>query len=364
MENLLACAAIVLLSALVFVRPSAASELKAEQAVSGKANIGSVPVGSGQTKATSPVVEDLSKLSVIKYLSNLKLDGWSIAWSYSGPFRMDQASYNIISPDLLQEYRCLMQSKQILQRGTRKIIIDAFQLATADGAYGTYCSARRGSSSYSTLGDASSEDQESTSFCKGPYFFCLQSTEQDDDEAKTAINTLTKKLIDHIELIEKGKQDDGVKPGANQNQIVDYGGKPKIFSLMPSMQRVRGSEKLIMGPVGMRRFFPAPYSANLMPFVEGSVADYRLEEPRRDRLKLLIAYYPTAQAASSAYGNYTATLAGQNKEKSVEGFTCPTTLFKIADCFLLCQLRDKQVIVINGARHKETLGELAHQIYF
>ena len=317
------------------------------------------------TVPAQPSVKDDSQISsVFQYLTLLTTEGWTIGWSYAGPFRADQNLSNLITPDLLSEYQCQAQAKHILQRGNRKITIDAFQCATADGAYGIYCTARRGSSSYATQGDASSEDQESISFCKGPYFICIQSSEQDDDEAKTAVNKLAQNIIAHIELINRMKQNNQTPTSENTDRSVFYGNKPTVFNSMPTMERVRGSEKLIMGPAGMKRFFPAPYSANLIPLHTGAVADYRIEEPNRDRLKLLIAYYSSAQEAGLAYANYVSTLRDQNKEKSVDGFSCPTSLFKISDYFLLCQLRDKQVIVINGARHKDTLSELAHRIYF
>ncbi len=306
---------------------------------------------------------DSPNSSVFQYLTILTSDGWTVIWSFAGPFRVDQNLSNVISPDLLQEYRCRAQAKQILQRGQRKITIDAFQFATADGAYGAYCAGRRGSSSYATQGDASSEDQNSISFCKDQYFICLQSSELDDDEAKSAINKLAQKLIEHIEMVKNPKQSQIANPGGGAGQLIVSSSKPEIFNYMPTMERVRGSEKLVMGPAGMKRFFPAPYSANLAPLLKGAVADFKLEEPHRDRLKLLIACYPTAAEANMTYAKYTGTLSSEHDEKSVEGFTYSTALFKVSDCWLLCQLRDKQIIVINGARHKDTLGALAHQIY-
>ena len=133
---------------------------------------------------------------------------------------------------------------------------------------------------------------------------------------------------------------------------------------MPSIGRVLGSEKLVMGQISLRRFFPAAYSNDLLPLYKGAVADYKMEEPHRDRLRLLIASYPSAQIAGMTYAKYVGALGSQNKEKSVEGFSWSTSLFKVNDTFVLCQQRDKQVIVITGARHRDTAEDLAHQIYF
>jgi hypothetical protein len=335
---------------------AATAPLKSQQATLGKVGPASqlAPTEQAtQIKNFSATIPD--NLPVLKYLGSLTAAGWSIAWSFNGPFRVDQSLSNIIGTDLLQEYRCLVQARQILQRGQRKIIIDAFQFGAADGAYGSYCAAHRGATSYAAQGDASSEDQESLSFCKNRYFVCLQGSEQDDDEAKSVINQLAKKIIERIDK-EKG--------GNTHVQTVAYYPKPAIFNEMPSLGRVLGSEKLVAGPVSLKRFFPAAYSTNLLPLQKGAVADYKIEEPHRDRLKLLVAYYRSAQEAGMIYGRYVSTLRTQNKEKSVDGFSCPTSLFKVSDTFVLCQLRDQQIIVINGAKHKDTLSELAHEIYF
>ncbi len=301
------------------------------------------------------------------YLAAVNCEGWAdsaTAQVISPPNpNLPSLSYYSIADDLLKEYQCQDKHQRILQRGQRKIFIEAYQFATVDGAYGAYCAARRGSSSYLAQGDASSEDQDSISFCKNKYFIYLHSSELDDEEAKVAINKLVHQLIEHLQLNTKNQQGDNQSAG-NVNQPFYYSGKPSIFNSMPTLERVRGSEKLVMGPVSLKRFFSAPYVDSLAPLLKGAVADYKIEEPHRDRLKLLVAYYPTAQAASMIYANYISILAHQNDEKSAEGFTYATTLFKVSDSFLLCQLRDKQIIVIKGARHKDTLSELAHQIYF
>ena len=305
-----------------------------------------------------------ANLSVFQYLAILNSDGWSINLSFNGPFPNNQNIVNMVDSDLLREYQCQAEARQILQRGGRRIIIDAYSFATIDGAYGSYCAAHRGSSNNIPESDAASEDPDSISFCKDNYFFCIYGTQTDDDEAKTAISNLATKLLGKIKQTENLNQ----PPKSNLDpyaQNLAYGGRkrPAIFNLMPTLERVNGSEKLVMGPISIKRFFPAPYPTVLVPLAKGSVADYKLEWPDRDRLKLLIAHYPTAQAASQAYANYTSTLRGEHSEKSVDGYTFPTAMFKLANGFILCQLRDKQVVVINGAHHKDSLNQLAHQIY-
>ncbi len=303
------------------------------------------------------------------YIATLNCEGWSESaiaktLSLDNSHPPSQIRYSI-SDDLLKEYQCQDKNQRILQRGQRKIFIETYQFGTADGAYGAYCAARKGSSSYQPLGDASSEDQDSISFYKNNYFVYLHSSELDDDEAKAAINKLAHQLVDHLEIIAKTQQNNNQKnPGDYNYRQSIYSGKPAIFNSLPTLQRLRSSEKLAMGPLSLKRFFPAPYVTVLAPLLEGVIADYIIDEPHRDRLKLLIAYYPNAQTASMVYANYVSTLANQNNEKPTEGFTYTTSLFKVSDSFILCQLRDKTIIVVNGARHKDSASQLAHQIYF
>ena len=163
---------------------------------------------------------------------------------------------------LLKEYQCQAQANLVLQRG-RKIIITAFQFSSIDGAYGTYCAEHHGSSSYTVVGDASSEDQDSISFCKDQYYACLQCLEQDDEEAKALINSLAKKIVEHIELVKIAKEYKAIGAKLDNGQLVITSSKPKIFNWLPTMERVRGSEKIIAGLISMRRFFPAPYNSYL-----------------------------------------------------------------------------------------------------
>jgi hypothetical protein len=305
--------------------------------------------------------------SLLQNLSTINCEGWTDSASAANLSTTDLLSSKLfsssISDDLLKEFQVKDKEQRSLHRGQRKIFIEAYQFATTDGAFGAYCAARRGSSSYLAQGDASSEDQDSFSFYKNAYFVCLHSSETDDDEAKSAISKLARQLIQRLEPIKKtGTLDNTSIFGNTNNQLPNYSGTPAIFNSMPNLERVRGSEKLVMGPVSLRRFFNAPYAANLAPLLEGAIADYRIEEPHRDRLKLLIAYYQTNQQASATFANYVSVLSNQNDEKSAEGFSGATSLFKIGDSYLLCQLRDRRIIIIKGARHKDSLNELARQI--
>ncbi len=296
--------------------------------------------------------------TLLQYMLTVPCEGWNTnAITISGfplrtPIVGTEQSNSFIDPDLLKEYGCRQLAKRIIHRGQRKIIIDAYQFATKDGAYATYCAAHKGSSSYAPKGDASSEDQDSISFCKDQYFVYLYSTAQDDEEAKATITTMANQLIQFLVPAKEGQL---FAPTKKQSEL---------FTYMPSLERLSGSERIAMGPASLKKFFPAPYSASLASLTSGAIADYKLEYPDRDRLKLMIANYPSALEAVKTYDNYVDTLRTMHKEKSIEGYSSPAVLFKLENCFLFCQLRNNQIIVINGAKHKDSLSDLARRIYF
>ncbi len=297
--------------------------------------------------------------TVIQYSLSLPCEGWvTSAITLTGqiinqPVNSAFSPVPIIDAELLKEYGCQLKAGRILSRGQRKIIMEAYQFATSDGAFGAYGAVHRGSTSYLTQGDASSEDQDSICFCKDRYFIYLYSTAQDDDEAKSTINQIATKLSNYIKPIV-----------VNPSAATQTPSLPEIFRRLPNLERVPGSEKLVMGPVALKKFFPAPYNTILSTLTKAAVSDYKVDYPDRDRLKLLLADYSSIEQAKSVFTNYVDTLRSNNKEKEVEVFTYPTALFKVGDYFLLCQLRNKTIILVNGARHKDSPGDLVHRVYF
>jgi len=141
--------------------------------------------------------------------------------------------------------------------------------------------------------------------------------------------------------------------------------EPHIMSHAPALERVRGSEKIIMGPVGIRRSFAAPFINALCTekIVVGMVADYKMQEPDRERVKLLLVRFDSPQSANKAYVSYLAALQEQHKSQSFDNYAPQSNLFKISGTFMLVQLKDNQVLVITGARKKASLPALAHGVY-
>ncbi len=284
---------------------------------------------------------------VFMQLANLAAGGWN-----STPIQSVALSTSSSSDPLaavLLEYGCLARAKRVFQRGQRQIFINVYEFATTAGAYGVYCYLRQGSSNVITKGDASSEDQQSISFCKDRFFVSLYGTATDDDESKGLVTTLSNQLAAAIP----------------SNNTRFNGSKPEILLRLPLFEIVKGSEKLIMGPIAAKKFLTAPYVTTLgaEKMQMGAIADYQLQEPCRERLKLLIAQYPNAGAAAHVYAVYTGQLEDQHKAENLDGLSYQSSAYKLTTGHILCQLRGPMLLVITGAHKKNSLAALAGQIY-
>jgi hypothetical protein len=251
--------------------------------------------------------------------------------------RLDDADPQHLA--ILQEFQCQSLAKREYQRGQRHILVQAYCFNSSDGAYGAYNLLRQGASTVVTRGDASSEDDQSISFWKGDEFIEVYGTSEDDDESKEAVRS----LADQIEHVITGR-----------------GSLPSAVAHLPVIDRVRGTEKLVMGPASVRRFFPAPYIGALQfdNARGGAVADYKFESPYPDRLKLLCLQYNNDASATRALTQYVSQLQGAKHVPSETG-----TVIKLDRGFLLCQARGPELIIITGARKKFSAEMLARQVY-
>ncbi len=253
---------------------------------------------------------------------------------------------------ILQEFRCTGVVTRSYQRGQRRILVEAFRFPTSDGAYGAYYLLRHGASTVIKRGDASSEDDQSISFWKDRFYIHVYGTSEDDSESKDAVRGIADQLAAAI--------------------VAEPASVPPMISRLPSLEKVRGSEKLVMGPISARRFFPAPYinTLQLGNALGAAVADYQMQFPYPERLKLLYVEYNNANAASSAFYDYTGNLQSTNKGASgdrdplEEAGGLPTScLFKVMGGYMLCELRGQELILISGARKKTSPIMLARQVY-
>jgi hypothetical protein len=280
--------------------------------------------------------------NVAGVLASLAPEGWVVgAVQVKAP--ADSAGEPVIAPQtaaLLAEYGCIGVAGQFFQRGQRLVIARIYRFKDAQGAFGAYTLMREGASAAVRRGDASSEDDQSVSIWQDCYFINVYTTAEDDDEAKELVLAVADKLI---------------------AGIAAHADAPTIMSRLPQLDRVLGSEKLVMGPLGARRAAHIPYIDALSINTQGAAsADYQFREPNRERLRLLVIAYQSAQAARDAYGRYQEALEDSRISEDSE----TSSLFKLSDSFLLCQLRANQIAIINGARKRLSPYMLARQLNF
>lgn len=248
--------------------------------------------------------------------------------------------------DLMLEFGLTAWGEKVYGRGQRQIVVSLYKFSSNEGAYGAYLCSHQGASNLVARGDASSEADTSISFSKAQFFVNIIGSPEGDDECKELIT----KLADLL-----------------SSTISGSSFKPAVILRLPVFDRVRGSEKLIVGPLTLKRFFPAPYIGTLLPPPGSSwraaVADYQIQEPYRERLKLLVVIFPDAIQASQAYTQYVAQLQEQHDQVDLKGEQYLTSVFKIGTSFMLCQVRNCELSIVTGAHKKLSLASLVKEFY-
>lgn len=244
--------------------------------------------------------------------------------------------------DILAEFGVRKCFKRTYQRGQRFIYAVVYFFGSAEGAYGAYNYLRQGSSTIVVRGAGSSEDDQSISFWKGQSFVRLIQTSEEDEESKEALRSIAKVLEASI-------------PASSL--------PPLVLNQLPVVDRVNGTEKLVMGPSSGRKFFPAPYigSLSLERARAAVTADYRFQMPP-ERLKLLVVDYGNVSLAGSVYESYRSNLDAEHDTKNVSDANTPTGIVKLDNGYMLVQLRGARIFVIMGARKRVSPLMLARQI--
>lgn len=297
-----------------------------------------VPAQAPETVPTpAPVaVRTLPEQSpVVKCLEHLTLPGWNSVTGFSSDANPDRTT-------MLKEFGCRTSFSKGFQRGQRRIDAVVYSFGSSQGAYAAYGLLHRGSTTFVARGDASSEDDQSVSIWKDTYFISVSGTSEDDEESKLAVSSVATQLT---------------------NSIAGHGELPLVVMRLPSLDRVRGSERLVLGPVSARRFFPAP-SLNLLAIPNsrgGGIADYQYQAPFRERMKLLVIDYGNSAAAAQAYQQYVQSIEEQHQNVSPSDVQ-NRALFKLANSFLLCELREQRILLVSGARKRAAPMMLARQV--
>lgn len=273
--------------------------------------------------------------AVVSCLERLTLPGWNSVPGLSSDANPDRTT-------MLKEFGCRTSFSKGFQRGQRRIDAVVYSFGSSQGAYGAYGLLHRGSTTFVARGDASSEDDQSVSIWKDRYFISVSGTSEDDEESKLAVSSVATQLT---------------------NAIAGHGELPQVVMRLPGLDRVRGSERLVMGPVSARRFFPAP-SLNLLALPAsrgGGIADYQYQAPFRERMKLLVVDYGNSAAAAQAYQQYVQSIEEQHQNISPADVD-NRALFKLANSFLLCELRQQRIVLVSGARKRAAPMMLARQV--
>jgi hypothetical protein len=245
---------------------------------------------------------------------------------------------------ILAEYRLTGFFRKTFQRGQRYIYIDIYDFQSADGAYGAYNYLRRGSTTVLPRGDVASEDDNSISFVQGKTFLSIYATSHDDDESKEVLTKVAGQAVQYV----GGK-----------------GTEPNILNRLPQLDLVHGSEKIVMGPNSVKRFFPAPYASSLAlenGRAVGCVGDYQIQEPAKERLKLMVLAFKTPGDALASYQNFLTQIGVARNDDVSSMIHQPINVFKTGGTYLAIEQRGADLLMIIGARKRFSPALVLRQV--
>lgn len=134
---------------------------------------------------------------------------------------------------------------------------------------------------------------------------------------------------------------------------------PLVFRRLPNVDKVRGSERLAMGPVSGKMFLPLPYVSFLqIEKGQAAIADYQFVSPNRERLKLVLIEYADPKTALQSYQDYVGNLMGSHSCQS----TGNTAMFKMQESYLYCQITGSRMLLVSGAHKSASALMLAKQV--
>ena len=256
-----------------------------------------------------------------------------------GPLGLDPGQESV-----LKELGCIAIAQKIFKRGNRHIKVEAFEFKSPTCANAGYSYLRRGATTVVVRGDGSSEDSDSISFWQLKYFFKISGTSQDDEESKSVVRSFS----DRIGSIVSG-----------------HAAQPLVLTRLPRLDRVAGSERVVLGPLSAAHYFTVP-GVELLSIEKAraaAVIDYQVHIPYPERLKLLYIDYGNESLAESAYSRYATELMQLQKPVSVLQGERPHALFKLNKRFLFVEKKPGgRLVLISGARKKNSPGFFARQI--
>ncbi len=245
---------------------------------------------------------------------------------------------------VLIEYGCSNVTEKQFKRGHRVCTVYLLRFKTSDGAFGAYSTMREGSSTFIARGDGSSEDERSITFHSAKFLLILDSSEEDDDEAKEVLI----KLADKITSLIPTKQAESKEP--------------KVIAALPHFERLKGSERYFMGSKSAMHYSNVPFieSLNLDHSQGAAYADYAYSRPIAERLKLLLTEYSNSGTAQNTFNTYAENMASLSKKTVQRGNN--ELICKMSDSYLMCGTSGSRVYVITGARKATSPNILAREL--
>lgn len=272
---------------------------------------------------------DQERQAVIQIVQSVP-DGWQMV-------NTPDSSQKGLVP-LLSEYHITGAASSTYQRGQRRVSVKVFHFPNAACCYGAYTSLRKGSSTVKPRGDGSSEEDNSITFWQGSYLFLLNTTAEDDEEAKELMRSIADKLA---------------------QALTEHAPMPFIFRRLPDIDKVKGSERLAMGPISGKNFLPLPYVSFLkIESGQAAIADYQFLSPNKERLKLVLIEYADAKTALQAYQDYVGNLMGSHSCQS----TANSAMFKMPESYLYCLFAGNRMMLISGAHKSASALMLSKQV--
>lgn len=269
---------------------------------------------------------------------------------------------DLMKSRILAEYKLSFMARKTLNRGQRSIYIDVYQFEKPEGALAAYFLLRKGATTVVKRGDASSEDEDSISFCSGNTFVSISGTSQDDSESKDVVRALTNGIAPRLA--------DSAASGSLS---------PVILSRLPGLDLLAASEKLIAGPVSAERFCFAPYLDTLTKplaqtspndgesaLVAGAIADYQIRDPYKERLKLMVLEFASEESARRHYQAYIYRLLETRSKKRADAQSPSpaqaSNIVRVGENFLGIEVKGKLVVVVTGAKKRFSPQLLLRQI--
>jgi len=214
----------------------------------------------------------------------LPRDGFAPGWERSEGARRftGQDLFNHINggADLYLEFGFERLYVQSYTDGSAELVLSTYEMEDATAALGVYLMKKGRESSFAEISARNSSEEAQSTILHGRWFIQIDNFGY-PAAPRTAVAALANDLLGRIE---------GEQPAP-------------ILEVLPEVDRVPGSERLIRGPIGLMPFFTFGEGdiLQLDGTTNGALADY--EAADGTTWTQLVVVYPSTDAANAAYDN-------------------------------------------------------------